>query len=141
MVRKITLVAIGKVKEKYLKEGISEYVKRIKPYAKLEVIELKDQGLEKEAKKLEPYISQNTYLLDPNGKQHSSESFSKLLSTTEGDLTFIIGGSDGFTDDLKKKSKLLSLSNMTFLHEMARLILVEQIYRGFMIINKRTYHK
>jgi len=140
MVSKIKIIAIGKIKEKYLLEGMREYEKRLRPFCKLEIIELKNEGLAKEADKLAKYLAKNTYALDVHGQQFSSEAFAEFLKQDQ-DISFIIGGSDGIDTSLKSKVKLISLSNMTFLHEMTRLLLLEQIYRGYMIAHHRTYHK
>ncbi len=137
MISKIKLITIGKVKEKYLLEGIKEYKKRLTPFVKLDIIELKENS----NPNLDKYMGNNSYLLDANGAQYTSEEFSGLLKRVEGEITFIIGGAEGFSIDLKKKFKLISLSKMTFIHEMSQLIFLEQIYRGFMILNNRNYHK
>jgi 23S rRNA (pseudouridine1915-N3)-methyltransferase len=141
MISKIRLICIGKVKERYLQEGINEFLKRLTPYCKIEIIELKDRGIEKDSEMISEYINDKSYLLDANGTIMSSEEFAEFIKRNDGGVTFIIGGPDGFSEELKKKCKKISLSKMTFLHEMARLILLEQIYRGFMIINNRNYHK
>jgi 23S rRNA (pseudouridine1915-N3)-methyltransferase len=139
--RMIRLIAIGKIKERYILEGIQEYEKRLRPFCKLEIVELKDEGIKKDSEKILKYIDGNSYILDSRGKEFSSEEFAEFVKEKEGNLTLIIGGSDGFFDEVKKKAKLISLSKMTFLHEMCRLFLIEQIYRAFMIINKRVYNK
>jgi len=139
---KIKLITIGKIKEKYIQEGISEYLKRLSLFCKLEIIELKDEGIEKESAKLEKYLGENSYILDEKGKQLSSEEFSGFLKNKD-DIIFIIGGHNGISEKIKSnpKAKLISLSKMTFSHEMARIFLMEQIYRGFMILNNRKYHR
>lgn len=134
----IRIIAVGKVKEKYIKDGIDEYLKRIESFCKLETVELKDEGVEKEAKRLEKYITPDAFILDVGGKEISSNDFAKLIGDDKN-LTFIIGGPEGISKSLKKNT--ISLSRMTFTHEMARLFLVEQIYRGLMINSKRSYHK
>jgi len=136
---KIKIVCVGKLKERYLNDGIVEFLKRLTPFTKIEIIELKDEGLKKEAEKLEKYLSLDTFILDEKGKQFSSGEFAVLLKSREN-LTFIIGGHEGIEEEVKKKAKLLSLSKMTYLHEMTRLILLEQIYRGYMINSGRTYY-
>lgn len=140
---KIRLICIGKTKEPYLKEGIAEYEKRLRPYCKFEIIELKDEGIEKEAKHLQKYLSPNTFILDANGKEMDSIVFASFIkSKTESQpLTFIIGSAEGVDKGLKGQVQLISLSKMTFTHEMCRLFLIEQIYRSFMIIGNRSYHK
>jgi len=139
----IHIIFIGKTKERYLVEGIAEYVKRLRPYCRLEIIELKDEGLEKEAKRLEKYLSPNTFLLDANGKAMDSLEFSSFIknATQSAPLTFIIGSAEGISDSIKAKVPSISLSKMTFTHEMARLFLLEQLYRSFQILSNRPYHK
>lgn len=141
MISRIKIIAIGKIKERYLQEGINEYLKRLTPFCRIEILELKNEGLEKEAKKIENYLNSNSYLLDANGKEFSSEEFAEFLKKSEGELTLVIGGDEGISDNLKARYKKISLSKMTLLHEMTRLVLLEQIYRGYMIINNRNYHK
>ncbi len=143
----IRLVVIGKVKEPYLAAGISEYLKRLRPYCKLELIELKDEGIEKEAVRLEKYISNDegaVFILDVEGAHTDSREFAKLVKSHElspSPLTFVIGSAQGIDDKIKKKTKLISLSKMTFTHEMCRLFLLEQIYRAFQIAQNRPYHR
>jgi 23S rRNA (pseudouridine1915-N3)-methyltransferase len=140
--RNIRLVCIGRIKERYLQEGIAEYEKRLHPYCKLEIIELKDEGIEKEAKRLEKYLSPATFILDANGKELDSIEFSNFIKRQEGgELTFIIGSAQGVDGGLKSRSQLISLSKMTFTHEMCRLFLIEQLYRSFQILANRPYHK
>lgn len=133
---KIKIVAVGKIKESYVREGIQEFLKRLKVFCDIEIIEIKDEGMEKESVKFLKYIDDKTFILDPDGKELSSVDFAKLVKE---EITFIIGGPEGIKPELKKNS--LSLSKMTFTHEIARLLLIEQIYRGFMINNNRQYHK
>jgi 23S rRNA (pseudouridine1915-N3)-methyltransferase len=141
MISKIKIIAVGKVKERYITEGINEYLKRLSAFCKVEVVELKDEGMEKEAKKIIDRIDSKGYLLDALGEEFSSEGFSNLLKKEDGALTLVIGGHEGISESLKKRYKKVSLSKMTFTHEMARLFLLEQIYRGYMIIHNRNYHK
>lgn len=158
---KIKLYAIGKIKENYLKVGIEEYLTRIKPYSNLEIIEVKDEPISdnpslkdiEKAKDIEgsrviKLLKNNEYLisLDLNKKQFKSEEFAaflmKKLEENGSNISFVIGGSYGLSDELKARSNYsISLSDMTFLHQMTRLILLEQIYRAFKILNKETYHK
>ncbi|MBN2202870.1 MAG: 23S rRNA (pseudouridine(1915)-N(3))-methyltransferase RlmH [Candidatus Aenigmarchaeota archaeon] len=140
VVTKIRVVAIGKMKEKFLREAMQEYEKRLVPFCKLELIELKDEGFEKESKRLEKYLGKGTFILDVDGKQLSSSEFAKFLKKQEN-LTFIIGGPDGIEKTIKKQASLISLSKMTFTHEMSRVFLLEQIYRAFMINSNRKYHR
>ena len=137
---KIKIVAIGKIKERYIQEGIDEFVKRLRPFCVLEIIELKDRGIAEDSKAVEKYVDNNSFILDTNGKSFSSEEFASFIKKQEQQMTFIIGGPEGFSEVIKDKSKLISLSKMTFTHEMARLFLTEQLYRSFMIINNRSYY-
>ena len=158
---KIRIFAIGKIKEKYLKEGINEYLLRIRPYSNIEIVEVNDEpindnpnnsDIEKaknaEGQRVLKLLKPNDYLvgLDLNKKQPASEEFAKYLEDklvqSGSNLNFVIGGSYGLSDELKKRcNDSLSLSNMTFLHQMTRLILLEQIYRAFKINRNETYHK
>ena len=157
----IRIIAIGKIKEDYLKEGINEYIKRVSKYAKTEIIEVADSSLsdrpnqseiEKainvEGERVFKHLSSSDYViaLDLNKKEMDSVEFSKYLDKkfVEGgsNLTFIIGGSYGLSKKLKERANdSISLSKMTFLHQMTRLILLEQIYRAFKILNNEIYHK
>ncbi len=139
--KKIRIVAVGKVKEGYLLEGIGEYAKRLAPFCKLELIELKDEGLAKEAKRLERYLGAGTFILDVGGKHLSSEEFAQFVKKQEGMLTLIIGGADGIDESIKRRAPAISLSKMTFTHEMCRLFLMEQVYRAYMINGNRPYHR
>lgn len=156
----IKIIAIGKLKEKHLLSLCNEYVKRMQPYHKLEVIEVKDENLsnlsskeedlvkEKEAQEALKKIKDGEFviLLDLHGKSIDSESFAKLIDDTltykTSNITFVIGGSLGIGQSLYQRADYrLQLSKMTFLHQMTRLILLEQIYRAFKIRAKETYHK
>ncbi len=150
----IKIICLGSIKEKYLVEAINEYTKRLSKYTKLEIIELKDekddipkQALLKEKQKILNAITEkdNLVLLDIQGKEYTSETFSEFVSkelTYNSNITFVIGSSNGIDDDLKKMiKKRISFSKLTFPHQIFRLILLEQIYRSFKIINNETYHK
>ena len=157
---KIKIYAIGKVKDFY-KLGCDEYLKRLSSYVKIEVIELKDESLsekphdseikkaiEIEGKRVLSQIKDNEYLisLDLNKKEMGSVEFSKYLSnkleSNRSSVSFVIGGSYGLSDELKNRTNdSISLGKMTFPHQLARLILLEQIYRAFKILNNETYHK
>ncbi len=155
----ITILAIGTLKENYLREAFNEYIKRIKPYAKLDVIELPETTFSsinerenvkaKEAEVILKKIKKNSviFLLTHEGKQYSSEEFAQLIykssngTTGNTHITFVIGGALGLHDSIKKSFRnLLSFSKMTFTHQMARIILVEQLYRAGTIINNKQYH-
>jgi 23S rRNA (pseudouridine1915-N3)-methyltransferase len=141
MPQKIKLIAVGKIKDRSISSLIEEFQKRLSPFCALEIIELKDEGLEKESLKIANHLGASTYLLDESGKMLSSAEFASLLKNTETPLTFIIGGPDGISGQLKSKARLLSLSRMTFTHEMARLFLIEQLYRAGMINSGRGYYQ
>jgi len=158
---RINIYAIGKVKDKFLQEGISFYIIKLKNYADVRIIEVPDSPVrdnpnsfdiekakniegEKVLKQLKP--SDFVINLDLNKKEMTSEEFSSFMidSLVKGgsQISFVIGGSYGLSDELKKRANAsISLSKMTFLHQMTRLILLEQIYRGFKIYSHETYHK
>jgi 23S rRNA (pseudouridine1915-N3)-methyltransferase len=157
----ISIVTVGKLKEKYLKMGIDEYLKRLNAYAKVEVIEVADekapeelsesemnQVKQKEGERILAKISQDTYViaLAINGKMQSSEELAdtldKLATYGKSKIAFIIGGSLGLSEEvLKRANEQLSFSKMTFPHQLMKLILVEQIYRAYRINRGEPYHK
>lgn len=155
---KIKIIALGKVNEPYLKEGIDEFLKRIAPYTTIEVseikpVEIKDENLiqkslDLEADKILDYIKPSSFVitLEIGGKILSSEDFAlelnEIINSGVNELVFVIGSSHGLSQKISQRADYkLSLSRMTFLHNFARLILVEQIYRAFKIIKGETYHK
>ena len=157
---KIKIYCIGKIKEQYLKDGINEYVKRISPYSTIEIIEVADSKVKdnpndsdiSRAKNEEGErvlkVLKNDYLigLDLNKPEFTSEEFAQFINKkfVEGgsNISFVIGGSYGLSDALKTRcNSSISLSKLTFLHQMTRLILLEQIYRAFKVLNNETYHK
>lgn len=155
---KIKIIALGKIKEKFLKDGIDEFLKRLTPYTAIEIIELipveiKDENLikkalEQEAEKILANIKPDSYVITMEilGKQLSSEDFAQKINevTISGmsELVFIIGSSYGIAPIVSQRANYkLSFSKMTFLHQFARLLLVEQIYRAFKILKGETYHK
>lgn len=157
----IRILAVGKIKEKANKELISEYVKRLTPYVKMEVIEVDEVLLSKnasdadieilKAKESEKLLSltssnQHVILLDLSGKNLSSPNFSDYIFRQyvngNSDITFMIGGSHGVSDQVRNRADFrLKLSEMTFPHQLARLLLVEQIYRAYRIHFNEPYHK
>lgn len=149
----ITIICVGKLKEKYLKDGINEYLKRLSKYTKIELIEIEDSSFEKEktlkieGEKILKRINLKSFIitLEIDGNKINSEEFSNLIDKTSinnSDITFIIGGSFGLSEEVKKISNYkLSFSDLTFPHQLFRLMLLEQIYRCYKIINNETYHK
>lgn len=143
----IKIICIGKIKESYLKDGIVDYTKRISKYHKIEILELPDSNMEEEGKLILNHLSSKDYIitLEIEGKQLSSVELADKIDNlflTTSNITFIIGGSDGLSDKVKQKSNYaLSFSKMTFPHGLFRIILLEQIYRAFKILNHETYHK
>ena len=158
---KIKIVTVGKLKEKYLKDGIAEYTKRLGRFTKLEMIELLDektpdrasdlenqQILEKEGNRILAKIGDREYViaLAIEGEQFPSEKFSKTIEevTVRGysEITFLIGGSLGLSPAVKKRANLLmSFGKLTLPHQLMKLVLIEQIYRAFMIQQGSPYHK
>lgn len=150
----IKILCVGKIKEKYFKDAIIEYQKRISKYTKLEIIEVEDifesnisDIKKKEADSLEKYISPKDYVitLEIEGNQLESLELSKKISDTliiNSNITFIIGGSYGLDNRIKQRSNYaLSFSKMTFPHQLFRVLLLEQIYRSYKILNNESYHK
>ena len=149
----ITLITVGKIKEKYIKEGIADYLKRLSKYTKVELIELddvsfdKDKTLKVEAESILKKINKKSYIitLEIEGKEISSIELSNLIEKSIDnytDITFIIGGSYGLDNSIKEISNYkLSFSKLTFPHQLFRLVFLEQLYRSFKIINNEQYHK
>lgn len=157
---KISIVCVGKIKEKYLTEGIAEFTKRLTPYCKLETIAIgeekmpdnpspaeKEQVLAKETERLLNAIPQNAHvvLLDLQGKEVTSPQLADLFDewalAGKSHIAFVIGGAFGYTDALRKRADMRwSFSKLTFTHQMIRLLLVEQIYRAFKISRNQKYH-
>lgn len=143
----IKLICVGKIKEKYLTDGINDYFKRINKYHKFEIIEVDDSIPSIEENKIMKYIDNKDYVitLEIEGKNLSSPQFADKLDKTfisNSNITFVIGGSYGLSDNIKNRSNYkLSFSNMTFPHGLFRVIFLEQLYRCFKILNNETYHK
>lgn len=150
----IKIICVGKIKEKFFVDAIEEYKKRLKKYIKLDIIECNDISgynkniiLEKEKELILKNINLKDYIitLEIEGKELSSMEFKNKIESIfniNSNITFIIGGSYGLHDDIKKLSNFkLSFSKMTFPHQLFRIILLEQIYRSFKILNNETYHK
>lgn len=155
---KIKIIALGKIKEKFLKDGIDEFLKRLTPYATVSILELspieiKDENLTEkilleEGEKILSNIKPLDFVItmEIKGKQFSSEEFAQQIENLTNDgiqeIVFVIGSSCGIGKNVSARANLkMSMSKMTFLHQFARLILVEQIYRAFKIIKGETYHK
>lgn len=149
----IKVITIGKIKEKYLVDAIKEYEKRLSKYTKIKIIELPDEAFDikktllKEKENIMKNISDKDYVitLEIEGKNISSIEFSNKLDdilTHNSDICFIIGGSYGLHNEIKERSNFsLSFSKMTFPHQLFRVMLLEQIYRSYKIMNNETYHK
>ena len=143
----INIICIGKIKEKYLKEAIEDYKKRINKYHKVNIIELPDSNIDEEGKEIKKYLSKKDYIiaLAIEGKEITSTELAEKIDKTFinfSTINFIIGGSLGISEDIKNLSDYkLSFSKLTFPHGLFRVILLEQIYRSFKILNNETYHK
>ena len=157
----IRVVAVGKIKEKFLQEGIAEYEKRLRPYVKLQVVELQEEkrpqpasranealAIDKEGERILASLPEGSFViaLDVKGEPWSSEELSEWIGERELSgqnlLAVVIGGDIGLSPAVLARSNLrLSLSRMTFTHPMARFILLEQVYRAFRILRGEPYHK
>lgn len=160
-IMKIKMICVGKLKEKYLEEGVKEYLKRLSAYCDVEVIEVGDERIPenpslaeemivkaKEGRRILDKVKQDDYmiLLDVQGKEVDSIQFAESIEDCmlhgKSTIDFVIGGSLGHGEDvLTRANKRISFSKMTFPHQLMRVILAEQIYRAFKIIRKETYHK
>ena len=156
----INIICVGKLKEKYLKDAIDEYSKRLSKYCNLNIIEIQDEKLpgkvndsiakdikQKECRKILNAIKKDSYVmaLDLRGKQFTSEEFSKKIDEVPvkgfSNITFIIGGTLGLTEEvLNSANEFISFSKMTFPHQLIRVFLLEQVFRAFKISNNETYH-
>jgi len=145
---RINLIVIGKLKEKFLVDGVAEYIRRLKKFTTIEIREIAEcRTVEEEGQKILSLVPKDSWLcvLDVSGVALSSEDFAKKIATLNlsgvNNLTFAIGGAFGLSEELRRAASFrLSLSEMTFTHQMARLILVEQIYRAFKINRHEPYH-
>lgn len=158
---KVTVIAVGKLKEKYLRDACAEYLKRLGVYAKVNVVEVNEErcsdnpsGTEienvkqKEGQRIISKIPKGSFVVPMciEGTQYSSEDFAKKIEATavagNGEITFIIGGSFGLSDEVKSLGKMkLSFGKLTLPHQLMRVVLLEQIYRAFSILNNSKYHK
>jgi len=157
----ITIITVGKIKEKFYRDAIEEYQKRLSKYCKLQIIEVADEKTvenasdtveekikEKESERILKYVKEDMYLiaLAIEGKKYDSVSFSRQIENLgiqgKSTIGFVIGGSLGLHKDVYKRAdELISFSDMTFPHQLMRVILLEQIYRGYRIMNHEPYHK
>lgn len=154
----IRIIAIGKLKDPWMKEGTGDLLSRLRPYTRLTITEFSEEKFSSEGEKRRAIEREGALLLaasknpallialDPAGRKMPSEAFADLIREREiagtGDLVFLIGGPDGLSDEVRERSDLLlSLSEMTFPHTFARLLLLEQIYRAFRIIRGEPYHR
>ena len=156
----INIICVGKLKEKYLKDAVDEYSKRLSKYCSLNIIEIQDEKIpsneneknlleikKKECEKIITHIKKDSYViaLDLTGNQFSSEEFSEKIqniSLTNSTITIVIGGSLGMTQEfLKSVDEKISFSKMTFPHQLIRVFLLEQLFRAFKIYNNETYHR
>lgn len=158
---KITLITVGKIKESFYREAVSEYRKRLSRYCSLEIREAEDertpdgmsdtekeQILKKEAERIAKFLPESAYLvtLEIEGKSYTSEAFAQEIEALgvrgQSHIAFVIGGSLGLHNTIKKRADLaVSFSEMTFPHQLMRVVLLEQLYRAFRIINGEPYHK
>ena len=145
---KINLIVVGKLKERFLVEGVAEYAKRLQKFARLEVREVPEcRTVEEEGQKILSLVPKDSWLcvLDVSGVELTSEDLAKKIAALTlggvSNLTFVIGGAFGLSEELRRAASFrLSLSKMTLTHQMARLVLVEQIYRAFKINRHEPYH-
>ena len=158
---KITILCVGKIKESFYREAVGEYVKRLSRYCRLEIVEvadertpdkasaaLEDQIREREADRLLARLEEGAFVctLEIQGKRYTSEGFAEAINRArlsgQSHMVFVIGGSLGLHEKVRKRSQqAVSFSDMTFPHQLMRVILCEQIYRAYRIINGEPYHK
>ena len=143
----IKIICVGKIKEKYLRDAIDDYMLRLSKYHKILIVELEDSNEKEEAVKILKNINSKDYVitLDIEGNQISSTQFADKIDNlfiTYPNITFVIGGSYGLYKNVKERANYsLSFSKLTFPHQLFRVILLEQLYRNFKILNNETYHK
>lgn len=143
----IKIICVGKLKEKYLTDGVNDYLTRLRKYHKVDLIELPDSNIDSEGNEILKHISNKDYVISLaiRGRQLSSTELAEKIDKmfiSNPNITFIIGGSNGIRKDILNNSNmLLSFSKLTYPHRLFRLILLEQIYRCFKILNNESYHK
>ena len=155
---KVKIVAVGKIKEDYFLKAVEEYKKRLTRFCDFKIVEIKEENfvseptesqkveiMKKEGERIQRELKGFIVAMAIEGNKMSSEKFSKLIldaKDKDGEITFVIGGSYGIYDEIKKRANLkISFSDMTFPHTLFRVMLIEQIYRGFMIGVDSKYHK
>ena len=153
---KINLVCVGKIKEKYFAEGVTEYTKRLSRFCDFTVTEVAEENLKnpasgdisgivrREGENILSKLCGKVFVLAIEGEKLSSEKFADIIKKEKdlgGVITFVIGGSYGVSEEVKKRAKLISFSDMTFPHTLFRLMFTEQLYRAFCIIGGTAYHK
>jgi len=142
----IRIIAVGKLKDRRLADLCDDYRRRLRPYARLEVTELRDQGPEREGRQMLDLLggtSGHEYVvaMDEKGRDLTSREFSSVLGR-HGSMAFLVGGADGLITEVRQRADLvMGLSHLTFTHEMARMLLLEQVYRGFSILRNLPYHR
>ena len=143
----IKIICVGKIKEKFYRDAIAEYMKRLTKYHKIVIDEVSDSNINQEKDLILKHINTKDYIitLEIDGNSMDSLEFASFIDkrlSINSNITFVIGGSNGLHDDIKKLSNYkLSFSKMTFPHQLFRIILLEQIYRSFRILNNESYHK
>ena len=143
----IKIICVGKIKEKFYRDAIAEYLKRLTKYHKIVIDEVSDSNINQEKDLVLKHINTKDYIitLEIDGNSMDSLEFASFIDkrlSINSNITFVIGGSNGLHDDIKKLSNYkLSFSKMTFPHQLFRIILLEQIYRSFRILNNESYHK
>ena len=143
----IKIICVGKIKEKFYRDAIAEYMKRLTKYHKIVIDEVSDSNINQEKDLILKHINTKDYIitLEIDGNSMDSLEFASFIDkrlSVNSNITFVIGGSNGLHDDIKKLSDYkLSFSKMTFPHQLFRIILLEQIYRSFRILNNESYHK
>ena len=143
----IRIICVGKIKESFYRDAISEYMKRLQKYHKVMIDEVMDSDIKSEKELILKKIKDSDYVvaMDINGDEYNFLEFSSFLDKSflyHSNITFVIGGSDGLDEEVKSRvDKRISFSKMTFPHQLFRIILLEQIYRSFKIIHHESYHK
>lgn len=142
---KITIIAVGKVRDPHLQAGIADYLGRIRHDLRCEEVVVRDSDPEREGKKIAALLQKRAgpvFALGQEGRQYASAAFAAMLHSIEGEAAFVIGGPEGLSPEVKLRCReVISLSAMTLPHELARLVLAEQMYRAVTIWHNRKYHR